>query len=347
MTNTLKEHEQIVITLGDPAGIGSEVILKALATKKITQLINPLIVGCKATLEMSYKKLIARGVFPLANPNELKIEDIPVKEIIQEGSPSKQSGEASFDWLTRATELVLEGKAKAIVTGPISKNAWHLAGFSYQGQTERLAELSGIKKASMLFTAISPLSKWRINTLLATSHIPIKTISQQLSPQLIEHKLNILLHFCQKFNPYPKLFVAGLNPHAGEEGQLGKEEINWLTPLLAQWRKKHPDITLQGPLPPDTCWISSAKAWQGMNNHNAPDGILAMYHDQALIPLKILAFNEAVNTTLELPFVRTSPDHGTAFDIAGKGQANATSMIEAIKTAWELSKPEKTNINLV
>ena len=131
--------------------------------------------------------------------------------------------------------------------------------------------------------------------------------------------------------------VAGLNPHAGENGNLGTEEIQWISPLLKEWQINHPEVKLNGPMPPDTCWLFARRAWEEKPNEQSPDGILALYHDQGLIPMKLIAFDEAVNTTLGLPFLRTSPDHGTAFDIAGKGIARPESMIAAIKTAWDLS----------
>ena len=190
----------------------------------------------------------------------------------------------------------------------------------------------------MLFTAKSPFTKWRLNTLLATTHIPLKDVSKKLTPDLIIAKLDCLLDFCSRFKKTPKLSIAGLNPHAGENGKLGLEEIEWIIPLLEKWRKLHPNIKLEGPVSPDICWIASAKSWHNKLHTNAPDGILALYHDQGLIPVKLLAFEEAVNTTLGLPFLRTSPDHGTGFDIAGKGIANPQSMIAALTTAWELSK---------
>ena len=152
----------------------------------------------------------------------------------------------------------------------------------------------------------------------------------------MHHKLNVLEGFCRRFTSTPHLRIAGLNPHAGEAGQLGHEEAEWMLPLLDQWRKDHPQVQLVGPVPPDTCWISAARAWQSPNQPG-PDGILALYHDQGLIPVKLLAFDAAVNTTLELPFLRTSPDHGTAFDIAGQGIASPESTTAALQAAWDLS----------
>ena len=158
-------------------------------------------------------------------------------------------------------ELVRQDQGRALVTAPIAKHAWHEAGHRYPGQTERLAELDGHKSASMLFTAVSPATGWRLNTLLVTTHIPIGRVAEVLSADLVERKLDVLAGFCLRFNPAPRLLVAGLNPHAGEQGQLGSEESEWLSSLLERWAEKHPSVELQGPLPPDTCWLSSAQAW--------------------------------------------------------------------------------------
>jgi len=331
-------NQPILISLGDPAGIGIEVTLKALGSLDLPSKIEPILVGCKKSLALIYSQLHAKGITPLANPSKFKIEDIPFRGNLDPGNPSSQTGEASFQWLTHATKLLIQEKGHALVTAPIAKYSWHEAGYYYPGQTERLAELVGSNSASMLFTAISPHNGWRLNTLLATTHIPFSEISKKLCPELINSKLDTLLKFCQRFKSNPRLSVAGLNPHAGEKGRLGKEEIEWLIPTLNDWQKKHPSIPLEGPISPDSCWVSAAKAWQGLPNKMTPDGILALYHDQGLIPVKSIAFDEAVNTTLGLPFIRTSPDHGTGFDIAGMGCARPTSMLAAIKTAWELTK---------
>ena len=156
---------------------------------------------------------------------------------------------------------------------------------------------------------------------------------------MIRHKLDTLLNFCRKFKEKPLIQIAGLNPHAGEEGKIGMEEQNLIIPILNEWKLDNPDIKVIGPTPPDTCWISSVNAWNGSSiKNNAPDGILALYHDQGLIPVKLIAFDEAVNTTLGLPFVRTSPDHGTALDIAGIFKAREKSMVAAMNNAWLLSQ---------
>tara|TARA_Y100001968_G_scaffold333948_1_gene401683 strand:+ start:14675 stop:15676 length:1002 start_codon:yes stop_codon:yes gene_type:complete len=327
----------IAIPLGDPAGIGAEITLKALNSIELPNDIIPVLIGSKKEIILCYENLSFNSNIQL-NLSKIEIIDIPFNENIILGKPNSKTGNESFKYLTKATDLILKKKVRALVTAPIAKNFWHQAGHFYSGQTERLAELDGINNPSMLFTAISPISGWRLNTLLATTHIPLKEVPEKLNPKIIHSKLNALLKFCQKFNPNPKLAIAGLNPHAGEDGKLGQEEIDWLIPTVNKWREKHPNIDLVGPVPPDSCWLSAAKAWQEKTNSQSPDGILALYHDQGLIPIKLIAFDSAVNTTLGLSFVRTSPDHGTAFDIAGKGIARPDSMLAAIKTAWELTE---------
>ena len=330
--------DRLVIALGDPAGIGMEVTLKALADPRLPDGLNPIVVGCRKTLEQTYTRLKSQRCPLLRDPSDLDIDDLPIHEEITPGTPSPESGASSFRWLSHAVSRVREAHTLALVTAPIAKHAWHAAGHDYPGQTERLAELDGVSQASMLFTAISPNHGWRLNTLLATTHIPLKEVPSALTPELLVRKLDVLSAFCLRFNPTPRLLVAGLNPHAGEQGRLGREEINWLIPALHQWQHNNPHIDLSGPLPPDTCWLSAAKAWQQGGQPDSPDGILALYHDQGLIPMKLMAFDEAVNTTLGLSFLRTSPDHGTGFDIAGLGVARSTSMVAAIRAAWDLSR---------
>jgi len=329
-----------VIALGDPAGIGMEVTLKALADpRRPADMPIPLLVGCRASLQKTADNLRRQSQEPIADPDFLDVEDLPVPGgPLQPGDAGATSGEAGFRWLSRAVELVKQQQGRALVTAPIAKHAWHEAGHRYPGQTERLAELDGRNAASMLFTAVSPRTGWRLNTLLATTHIPLGRVPEVLSADLVQRKLDELAEFCLRFNPTPRLLVAGLNPHAGEQGQLGGEEQQWLNPLLKQWAKDHPSVNLKGPLPPDTCWLSAAQAWSNASDRSGPDGILALYHDQGLIPVKLLAFDQAVNTTLGLSFLRTSPDHGTGFDIAGQGVARGASMLAAIQAAWELSR---------
>ena len=328
--------QQLLIALGDPGGIGMEVTLKALASSRLPASLQPVLVGCRRSLIATHARLQQQGITAVADPDQLIIDDQPLEVPVQPGQPTTAGAAAGFRWLTRAVECVQQGHGRALVTAPIAKHLWHAAGHHYPGQTERLAELAGSAQSSMLFTAIAPHGTWRLNTLLATTHLPFSQIAAALTPELVEHKLNVLLDFCRRFRPDPHLVVAGLNPHAGEAGRLGQEEDTWLTPLLKRWRQEHPSVRLDGPIPPDTCWLSAAQAWN-QPDCSGPDGYLALYHDQGLIPVKLLAFDAAVNTTLELPFLRTSPDHGTGFDIAGQGLARPDSMIAALQAAWDLT----------
>ena len=332
------DKNKLIISLGDPAGIGTEITLKALGSNYLNNNIKPLLVGCKNNIYTTYSKLIKHGINNIPNPDNLDIIDIPINNRVVPGVVNESTGAASFKWLSNATNLLLDGKSKALVTAPISKIAWHKAGHEFAGQTELLGKLTN-KRTSMLFTAISPNNGWRFNTLLATTHIPLENINKHLTKELIRYKLDALKSFCHKFKENPVIQIAGLNPHAGEEGKIGIEEQNLIIPILKEWKIDNPSINIHGPIPPDTCWISSAEAWNSdSSKNNAPDGILALYHDQGLIPVKLIAFDEAINTTLGLPFVRTSPDHGTALDIAGKFKAREKSMIAAMNNAWILSQ---------
>ncbi len=325
---------KIVLSVGDESGIGPEIILKALCSTELPENIDYILVGSKKKLQNTYLQLRSLGLENLVNPKNLKIHDL---EFSVSNNPKSSYGNSSFYYLTKAIEIVKQYPNSALVTGPICKKSWSLAGHYFSGQTEVLAKSCGVKNVGMLFTAKSPITGWRFNTLLATTHIPLSKVPKQLTSGLIHSKLDLLKEFCNTYIDKPTLKVAGLNPHAGEEGILGNEEKDWLSDSLIFWNKKNKDTKLIGPLSPDSCWNSSAKAWREKNAERH-DGILAMYHDQGLIPMKVIALNYAVNTTIGLPFIRTSPDHGTGFDIAGKGIAQSQSMIEAIKTAVDITK---------
>ena len=348
---------RLAITLGDPAGIGGEVILKALTDPEVKEKCDVTVVGSRDLLLETYTKLkLAENCAPLAHPKELLILDVDLDRqnsnksnesnniIIGEGNAA--SGAASFAYMETAINRTLKGEFDGIVTGPIAKSAWKAAGHHYPGQTELLAQKSGVEKFGMLFVARSPYTNWKLITLLATTHIPLQKVPQVLTPELMTQKLNLLLQ-CLKQDfgiDRPKIVISGLNPHSGEGGQLGNEEQEWLIPWLKQQRQKHPYIQLDGPIPPDTMWVKPGQAWYGNGNFTGvADAYLALYHDQGLIPVKLMAFDRAVNTSIGLPFIRTSPDHGTAFDIAGKGIADATSMKAAIHLASELVSHRKSN----
>lgn len=336
METLKKSLPRLAITLGDPAGIGPEVVLKALADLTLNQFCEITVVGSYSILQQTYQQLTEKGL-SVANPDQLNIVDIELKESIEIGIGNRESGKASFHYLETAIAQTLNQQFDGVVTAPIAKNLWKMAGYDYPGQTELLAEKAGVKRFGMLFVARSPHSNWTLRTLLATTHIPLAKVSEVLNPELMSLKLELLMECLQQdFGiDHPKIAVAGLNPHSGENGQLGTEEKNWLIPWLNQQRDRFPKLQLDGPIPPDTMWVKPGQAWFN-SNQNAHDGYLALYHDQGLIPVKLMAFDRAVNTTIGLPFIRTSPDHGTAFDIAGKGIADASSMKAAIELGIEL-----------
>jgi len=325
---------KIVLSVGDESGVGPEIILKALYSDEISENIDFIIVGSRKNLQNTYKHLKSLGLKNLVNPNNLNIHDLKISSSDNESKSSY--GNSSFYYLTKAIEIVKQYPNSALVTGPICKQSWSLAGHYFSGQTEVLAKSCGLKNVGMLFTAKSPITGWRFNTLLATTHIALSEVPKTLNTKLIHSKLDLFKKYFNTYTKKPTLRVAGLNPHAGEEGILGNEEKSWLNDALIAWNEKNRDIKLLGPLSPDSCWNSSAKAWR-YKDAEKHDGILAMYHDQGLIPIKVIALNYSVNTTIGLPFIRTSPDHGTGFDIAGKGIAQSQSMIEAIKAAIELT----------
>jgi len=336
---------RIAITIGDPAGIGTEIILKALNDNSLLVLDAEFtIFGDRQYLGETYNLL--RNHCNLIDPDHLKIIDIPTNEQISMGIGNRASGAASFAYLDAAIAQTLAGHFEAIVTAPIAKSAWKQAGHNYAGQTELLAERSQINDFGMLFVGKSPHTDWVLRALLATVHIPLSEVTQKLTPALIEQKLELLRRsLLQDFDiSNPTIAIAGINPHSGEQGQLGVEERDWFQPLIDRYRQQHPNVKITNPIPSDTMWINPAKAWSDRDRVAlGHDAYLAMYHDQGLIPVKLLAFDRAVNTTIGLPFVRTSPDHGTAFDIAGKGVADPASMIEAIKLAIELAKVRQGN----
>lgn len=336
---TSNDRPRLALTLGDPAGIGTEVILKALADPQVTHNCQITLVGSKSNLWETYEQLRQNQVDTLVNPEQLSILDVPLTNQITIGTGNAASGAASFAYLETAIAHTLAGEFQGIITAPIAKSAWKAAGYDYPGQTELLAEKSGTQRYGMLFVARSLQTNWTLRTLLATTHIPLRQVADTLTPNLMAAKLDLLVECLQQdFGlETPRIAIAGLNPHSGELGQLGHEEQEWLIPWIEKERLTRPQLQLDGPVPPDTMWVKPSQAWYGLTDSaNAADAYLALYHDQGLIPVKQLAFDCAVNTSIGLPFIRTSPDHGTAFDIAGLGIANATSMKAAIQLATQL-----------
>ncbi|MCU0543291.1 MAG: 4-hydroxythreonine-4-phosphate dehydrogenase PdxA [Oscillatoriaceae cyanobacterium Prado104] len=339
---------KLAVTLGDPAGIGPEVVLKALGSP--VEAASVTIIGSRTILQQTYDTLRSlHSPSALADPETLDIIDIAPDskwgEIVP-GTGNAASGAASFAYLESAIARTLAGEFSAIVTGPISKTCWQAAGYNYPGQTELLAEKARSHRFGMLFAAKSPHSNTLLVVLLATTHLPLRQVPDALNPKLLSEKLELLVECLREdFGlEKPKIAVSGLNPHSGENGKLGTEEQDWMIPWLETQRTRFEQVQLDGPIPPDTLWVKPGQAWYGLTE-KAHDAYLAMYHDQGLIPVKLMAFDRAVNTTIGLPFVRTSPDHGTAFDIVGAGIADASSMKAALQLAAELAN-RRTSVKL-
>lgn len=338
----LSDRPRLAISLGDPAGIGPEVVLKALGEKDWAAIADITLLGTRSRLEQTLAALQRssyRGPLPTLESCSF-VDILPPLPLtgVTVGQASAATGAASFAYVKTAIAGAVAGQYDAIVTGPIAKSAWKAAGHHYPGQTELLAEGAQSDRFGMAFVAQSPHTGWSLRALLATTHIPLRQVADALTPDLLTQKLDLLIDSLkQDFGlSAPRLAVAGLNPHSGESGQLGREELDWLVPWLEQQRQRYPQIQLDGPIPPDTMWVRPGQAWFGTDRRareTAHDAYLALYHDQGLIPVKLMAFDRAVNTTIGLPFVRTSPDHGTAFDIAGQGIADASSMVAAMDLA--------------
>ena len=326
----------LALTLGEPAGIGPDITLQVwqrraeLALPVFYVLGDPVFLRRRAA-QMAIDVPIATvepagaaGVFADALP----VVDIGVAATAEPGHPDTSSAAVAIAAIRRAAEDVTANRAAAIVTNPIAKNVLYRSGFAEPGHTEYLAklaaELTGID-AHPVMMLWSP----ELAVVPVTIHLPLKAVIARLTPELVATTGRIVAHdLAERFGiARPRLAVAGLNPHAGEEGALGEEDIAVVRPAVMQLQAE--GIDARGPLPADTLFHEAARAGY--------DAALAMYHDQALIPIKTLAFDHAVNVTLGLPFVRTSPDHGTAFDIAGTGRADPSSLIAALRLAARLS----------
>ena len=283
---------RIAITAGDPAGIGPEIADKASRDARVLEVCEPII----------YAE-------PSVTPFQI-------------GEVSAAAGRAAYDTIVRAVEDARAGRVQAIATAPVNKLAFSRAGLPWRGHTDLLAHLCGVSRVAMMFHAPE------LNVVLATVHVPLREVPELLTRALIEDVLALTAESLPAFGiPAPRIAVAGLNPHAGEDGLLGSEEQQVLAPAVAAARRR--GLNVSGPWPADTVFGRAARG--------EFDVVLACYHDQGLVPVKLLAFGRAVNVTLGLPIIRTSVDHGTAFDIAGRGLADAGSMVEAVLLAARLA----------
>jgi 4-hydroxythreonine-4-phosphate dehydrogenase len=319
------------ITTGDPAGIGPEIALRSAR--------EPLFLGvCRLVLFGSWDVLRSRagdlGIpfqFEKVSASDLRsgnrlpdrcIVDIPAGDV-RAGIGSRESGDAAARNVLECASACIQGRLDAIVTAPLSKKFFQQAGYRFPGHTEFLAHLAGVSEIAMAFLTD------RLKVVLATIHTPLRTVPDMLTPELIYKKLRLILTEFPRFGlACRKVAVAGVNPHAGESGIMGDEDVERIAPAIQRARKDFPESIIDGPLPADTLFY---RAFNGEF-----DVVLAMYHDQGLAPIKLIGFGESVNVTLGLPFIRTSVDHGTAFDIAGKGSARHDSMNSAIKWAIRL-----------
>jgi 4-hydroxythreonine-4-phosphate dehydrogenase len=326
----------IGISLGDVTGVGPEVALKAVAAEAGRDATKYLFIGDEKNLQQLNRNaglnLPLEKFSSYENSGRLFIAD-PLAEPLPENLPagSPLAARASVAWLRDGGQRCLRGELDALVTAPVNKESIIRAGNKFVGQTEFLSELANAKRTAMMLLGTDERGRW-LRVALATVHISLKTVSEKLTAEKITLAIELAAQSCRDLGlARAKIAVAGLNPHAGEGGEFGDEEIKIIAPTVLVLQKKGFDVV--GPLSGDTVFHY---ALQGDF-----DAVVAMYHDQGLAPLKAVAFDTGVNWTLGLPFIRTSPDHGTAYDIAGKGIANPSSMIAAIRLAKQLAKNKK------
>ncbi len=329
----------IGITMGDPVGIGPEIVVKALADRKVRGLARFVIYGLNELMAYAADQLevdpywfrvqhdSARAGRPI-NEGVVVLDFDEFDGFMQSPRrPSKPGGLASKAFVEEAVADAVRPaddprRLDALVTGPVSKEAWHLAGFHWPGHTELLARRTKAKRHAMMF--VSP----RLRVILATAHLPLNEIRNVLTIGRVFDPIDLGHQACRELGiEHPHIAVTGLNPHAGEGGYIGDEEPRLIAPAIELAQQA--GIDARGPFPADTVFIEAASG--------AYDLVVAMYHDQGLIPVKLLGWESAVNWTVGLPIVRTSPDHGTAYGIAGKGTASAGSMIAAIELAARLA----------
>jgi 4-hydroxythreonine-4-phosphate dehydrogenase len=324
----------IGITMGDPAGIGPEICAKALTSGQIRNVADCVVIGDRRCVRQGLKIAGIEGVEINSIkkvsgakflPKTIDVLDLnnadPAK--IKLGQVSRTAGKAAVEYLEKAIQLAQNGEIDAITTAPINKEAIRKAGYKFHGHTEILARRTKTKDYAMMFVSD------RLWVMLVTTHLPLREVSRHLDKKKIVKIIKMAHETLSRVREgKPKIGVAGLNPHAGEAGIFGNEEKRIIRPAVEEARKL--GINVKGPISPDAIFY--------LANSGMFDIVIAMYHDQGLIPLKLLSFNRSVNVTVGLPFVRTSVDHGTGFDIVGKGWANPGSLIEAIKVAAHFSR---------
>lgn len=330
---------RIAVTMGDPAGIGPEICLRLLADPDALRVCSPVVFGDAGVMRRVAEKLslsLEARVMSIAEwrgagaaetgPVLLDLRCIATEDFVP-GRVSARCGDAAFRYVTASIEAGLAGEVDAVATAPLNKEALHAAGHRYPGHTEIFAERMHAERACMMLTSEE------LTCSFVTVHMGYGEVPALLSVPRIRDVLELTAGAMRRLRGRaPRLAVCGLNPHAGEHGLFGRgEEEKFIVPAIEEVRRQ--GIEIDGPLPPDTAFLAARRS--------RTDAYVCMYHDQGHIPLKALAFESAINTTLGLPVIRTSVDHGTAFDIAWQGRASARSLLEAVKLAVKLSRRER------
>lgn len=339
----------IAISMGDPAGIGPEICIKAFQNKNVYEKCKPIIVGDAGVMQQACDLLnsglkinavgsVKEAKFQFGTVDVYDLKNVNMNEL-QPGVVSAMAGNAAFESVRKVIELALANEVDATVTAPINKESIHKAGHHFSGHTEIYAHYTNTSKYAML------LADENLRVIHATTHVSLRLACDLCKKERVLEVISLLDDACKQFGiPQPRIAVAGLNPHAGENGLFGDEEINEIIPAIADANRR--GFTVEGPVPPDTMFV---KAVQGKY-----DGCVAMYHDQGHIPFKLEGFKwdnekqtmksvKGVNITLGLPIIRTSVDHGTAFEIAGKGIASADAMMVALDYAILMAKNRTPN----
>lgn len=322
----------IGISIGDVGGIGPEVALKAVSAELGADGTRYLLIGDEARLRtLNHSLRLELDLQPFREPAQTGRVSVgnPLGEPLPENLPpgSAAAANAALAWLKDGAGRCLKGEVDALVTAPVNKESIIRAGNAFVGQTELLSQLADATRTAMMLLGEDDRGRW-LRVALVTTHVPLRLVADQLTQSKIETTIELAAQACRDLElPRARVAVCGLNPHAGEGGQLGTEEQTTILPAVRATQARSLDVV--GPLAADTLFHC---AYRGDY-----DAVVAMYHDQGLVPLKMIGFETGVNWTLGLPFIRTSPDHGTAYDIAGKGIANPSSMIAAIRLAKRLA----------
>jgi 4-hydroxythreonine-4-phosphate dehydrogenase len=328
--------------MGDPAGIGPEVVLKAVAEPEVQRVCVPVIVGDAQLLSHTARTLDLQSGYDIVRVGEPLPEQASgplifhldnINGVIEPGVESGAAGKAAGGYIEAAVELCAAGSVDAIATAPINKRSLFLGGYSFPGHTEFLAHLTGSEEFAMAFVAAN------LRIVLISTHVPLAEAIRLVKRDRIVRTIHLTNRELRRWGiERPRIAVAALNPHGAEGGLFGMEETSEISPAVAECHNAD-DINVEGPYSADTVFLRASRG--------EFDAVIACYHDQAMIPVKCLSFGEAVNVTLGLPFIRTSVDHGTAFDIAGKGVAEHSSMVAAIKLAAELASRSDESCNAI